>query len=327
MPSIRRAASTAAHAILPRSWPPSTIRSWPSPPRTPDRAPSPVAPFRRTAKPKATCARSSPCTSPGSRLPWLRTPSRSLFLPGAEPVHAHDGVAGRVIGGALAAGNHGRPLAEKSPLWRQRHAHDRHPPARYTLEMDVLSLLASLASSVPPPKLHLVRYGGVLAPAPPCRPLVIPPLCLPNCDWLLGVDYLEAVVIRLRPAHHVVPELGGLVERLGQESIARGIVRPIVTTPLIRVGDPFVGKHEHSSFSRDLSHQPIVDNRVIRRRGGYVGIRGCADGTAPIDSDHRNAEAEIRDHGIASVPFSQLIRIATPITHLVALCVHDLARR
>ena len=34
---------------------------------------------------------------------------------------------------------------------------------------------------------------------------------LPYCDWLLTVDYLEAVAIGLRPADHVVPELGGLV--------------------------------------------------------------------------------------------------------------------
>ena len=32
---------------------------------------------------------------------------------------------------------------------------------------------------VPPPKLHLVRYGGVFAPASPWRPLVIPPLSEP----------------------------------------------------------------------------------------------------------------------------------------------------
>ncbi len=51
--------------------------------------------------------------------------------------------------------------------------------ATYALEMDVLSLLARLAASVPPPKLHLVRYSGVLAPASPWRPLVIPPLPVP----------------------------------------------------------------------------------------------------------------------------------------------------
>jgi hypothetical protein len=49
----------------------------------------------------------------------------------------------------------------------------------YALEMDVLSLLARLAASVPPPKLHLVRYSGVLAPASPWRPLVVPPLPQP----------------------------------------------------------------------------------------------------------------------------------------------------
>jgi len=44
----------------------------------------------------------------------------------------------------------------------------------YALEMDVLSLLARLAASVPPPRAHLVRYSGVLAPASTWRPLVIP---------------------------------------------------------------------------------------------------------------------------------------------------------
>ena len=41
--------------------------------------------------------------------------------------------------------------------------------------MDVLSLLARLAASVPPPKLHVIRYHRVLAPASAWRPLVIPP--------------------------------------------------------------------------------------------------------------------------------------------------------
>ena len=52
----------------------------------------------------------------------------------------------------------------------------------YALEMDVLSLLARLAASVPPPKLHLVRYSGVLAPASAWRPLVIPPPEAPPAD-------------------------------------------------------------------------------------------------------------------------------------------------
>jgi hypothetical protein len=43
----------------------------------------------------------------------------------------------------------------------------------YALEMDVLSLLARPAASVPPAKLHLVRHSGVLAPASPWRPLVL----------------------------------------------------------------------------------------------------------------------------------------------------------
>ncbi len=44
----------------------------------------------------------------------------------------------------------------------------------YALDMDALALLARLASSVPPPRVHTTRYGGVLAPAAHWRPLVIP---------------------------------------------------------------------------------------------------------------------------------------------------------
>jgi hypothetical protein len=45
----------------------------------------------------------------------------------------------------------------------------------YALEMDVLALLARLASAVPPPKQHLTLYAGVLAAAAHWRPLIIPP--------------------------------------------------------------------------------------------------------------------------------------------------------
>ena len=35
------------------------------------------------------------------------------------------------------------------------------------VDMDPLSLLCRLATSVPPPRLHTIRYAGVLAPASP----------------------------------------------------------------------------------------------------------------------------------------------------------------
>ena len=52
----------------------------------------------------------------------------------------------------------------------------------YALEMDVLSLVARLAASVPPPRAHLVRYSGGFAPASPWRPLVIPQAEPPASD-------------------------------------------------------------------------------------------------------------------------------------------------
>ena len=43
------------------------------------------------------------------------------------------------------------------------------------VEMDPLSLLCRLATSVPPPRFHTVKYAGVLAPASPWRSRVAPP--------------------------------------------------------------------------------------------------------------------------------------------------------
>jgi hypothetical protein len=42
------------------------------------------------------------------------------------------------------------------------------------VEMDPLSLLCRLATSVPPPRFHTVKYAGVLAPASPWRPRLAP---------------------------------------------------------------------------------------------------------------------------------------------------------
>ena len=44
-----------------------------------------------------------------------------------------------------------------------------------TVDMDPLSLLCRLATSVPPPRLHTVRYAGVLAAASSWRSRIAPP--------------------------------------------------------------------------------------------------------------------------------------------------------
>jgi hypothetical protein len=43
------------------------------------------------------------------------------------------------------------------------------------VELDSLSLLCRLATSVPPPRSHTVKYAGVLASASPWRPRIAPP--------------------------------------------------------------------------------------------------------------------------------------------------------
>jgi hypothetical protein len=42
------------------------------------------------------------------------------------------------------------------------------------VDMDPLSLLCRLATSVPPPRLHTIRYAGVLGPANPWRSRLAP---------------------------------------------------------------------------------------------------------------------------------------------------------
>ena len=50
-----------------------------------------------------------------------------------------------------------------------------YPDGTLAVDMDPLSLLCRLATSVPPPRFHTVRYAGVLAPASPWRPRIAPP--------------------------------------------------------------------------------------------------------------------------------------------------------
>jgi hypothetical protein len=50
------------------------------------------------------------------------------------------------------------------------------------VDLDPLSLLSRLAASVPPPRLHTVRYAGVLAPASKLRARIVPKPATPPAD-------------------------------------------------------------------------------------------------------------------------------------------------
>jgi hypothetical protein len=74
----------------------------------------------------------------------------------------------------------------RPPLAQQRPEHAAGDLVRITLkrayaggtvavEMDPLSRLCRLATSVPPPRFHTVKYAGVLAPASPWRSRIAPP--------------------------------------------------------------------------------------------------------------------------------------------------------
>ena len=50
------------------------------------------------------------------------------------------------------------------------------------VDLDPLSLLSRLAASVPPPRLHTIRYAGVLAPASKLRARIVPKPAAPAND-------------------------------------------------------------------------------------------------------------------------------------------------
>jgi len=66
--------------------------------------------------------------------------------------------------------------------------------------MDPLSLLARLAAAVPPPRLHTVRYAGVLAPASKLRARIVPkPIVAPGPLDGESPEPKEAAGSRYRP--------------------------------------------------------------------------------------------------------------------------------
>jgi hypothetical protein len=83
--------------------------------------------------------------------------------------------------------------------------------------MDPLSLLCRLAASVPPPRLHTVRYSGVLAPASKLRSRIVPKPASPPANdaetetpkrggsryrpWAELLRARRAVVPKLRRTH------------------------------------------------------------------------------------------------------------------------------
>lgn len=70
----------------------------------------------------------------------------------------------------------------------------------YAIDIDPLSLLCRLAAAVPPPRLHTVRYSGVLAAASQWRSQVIPPPRTPPPPELQAASHAPAKPER--PAGH-----------------------------------------------------------------------------------------------------------------------------
>src|SRR5580692_1814171 len=83
--------------------------------------------------------------------------------------HSPRPVGGKALGGIFRTS---RDHPWTSPTRRSPAA--LRSDGTVAVDMDPLSLLCRLASAVPPPRFHTVRYAGVLAPASKMRPRIVP---------------------------------------------------------------------------------------------------------------------------------------------------------
>jgi hypothetical protein len=139
------------------------------------------------------------------------------------------------------------------------------------VDMDPLSLLCRLAASVPPPKLHTVRYAGVLAPASKLRSRIVPKVAAPANDTETSAEPPERPVSgsRYRPWAELLqrcfsidvlscPTCGGrmrLVALVTEPKSIRRFLRGLGEPTLPPVREPARGP-------------PYWKSRVLRRAAG-----------------------------------------------------------
>ena len=138
----------------------------------------------------ATSGRSPPAGPEWRRKSTPRSPAVAAALHYDKPLCASlDGFTLHAATRAGAMGSVGREALCKyvlrPPIAQERVTHGPDGLVRITLkkpfadgtvavDMDPLSLLSRLAAAVPPPRLHTVRYVGVLAPESKLRPRIVP---------------------------------------------------------------------------------------------------------------------------------------------------------
>jgi hypothetical protein len=133
--------------------------------------------------------------SPPAGPEWRRKATPLSPLPAAAPRYdkplcaSQDGFTLHAATRAGAMDTVGREAlcryVLRPPIAQERVTHGPDGLVRITLkrpfadgtvavDMDPLSLLSRLATAVPPPRRHTVRYAGILAPASKMRPKVVP---------------------------------------------------------------------------------------------------------------------------------------------------------
>jgi hypothetical protein len=169
----------------------------------------------------------------------------------------------------------------RPPIAQERVTHGPEGLVRVTLkkpfadatvavDMDPLSLLCRLAAAVPPPRLHTVRYAGVLAPASKLRCRIVPkPVAAPADD--VEVPAKGRGGARYRPWAELLKRCFALdvlacPSCSGRLRIVALVTDPTPTRRFLRG----LGERTEPPAREPAQGRPYWKSRVLRRRAGQV---------------------------------------------------------
>jgi hypothetical protein len=135
------------------------------------------------------------------------------------------------------------------------------------IDMDPLSLLCRLAASVPPPRLHTVRYAGVLAPASKLRARIVPKPAAPANDTDASAPPAKHAGSRYRPWHELLKRCFGVDVLECPTCKGRMKLMAMVTDPKsVRRMLQHVGEPTEPPPREPARGPPYWKSRVLRRR-------------------------------------------------------------
>jgi len=172
----------------------------------------------------------------------------------------------------------------RPPIAQERVTHGPDGLVRITLkrpfadgtvavDMDPLSLLSRLATAVPPPRRHTVRYAGILAPASKMRPKIVPRPAVAAEETVEAEEPAKPAGSRYRPWAELLkrcfavdvlacPRCGGrmrLVALVTEAASVRRFLRGL-------------GESTDAPARAPARGPPYWRSRVLRRAAGEVSV-------------------------------------------------------